>query len=60
MGAVTDWDLWDICDLWIAFKSLIGRISRIDTTAYTSPDPASLLPPRLWLLADCFRVRYLL
>jgi hypothetical protein len=35
-----DWDLWDICDLWIGFKSLIDRISRIDTTAYTPPDPA--------------------
>jgi putative FmdB family regulatory protein len=51
MGALTDWDLLDIRDLWIAFESLIGRISRIDTAAYTPPDPASLLPPRLWLLA---------
>jgi hypothetical protein len=46
MGAVIDWDLWDICNLWIGFKSLIDRISRIDTTAYTPPDPARLLPPR--------------
>jgi len=46
MGAVTDWDLWDICHLWIGFMSLIGRISPIDTSAYTLPDPASLLAPR--------------
>jgi hypothetical protein len=51
MGAVTDWDLWDICHLWIGFESLVGRlslggISRVDTTAYTPPDPTSLLPPR--------------
>jgi hypothetical protein len=43
MGAVTDWDLLDICDLQIGFKSLIGPISPIDTTAYTLPGLASLL-----------------
>ena len=45
MGAATGWDLWD------SFISPVSLISSVSATVCIAADPASLLAPRLGLLA---------